>query len=249
MFKCYFSIGGGNESTSPIAYDYNILLANVTQSLITKPNGDVCFVLYGQNIRSIKLIWEQRTLYDEHIRFFESFQKNNSRTSERNTDESMRKPNYLMSCLDLNTNGISKYEKAGKYMCIVQVFFYGRNQTVNKTASIKIETIQDRPFCVQDTRHQLAILGDNIIIAMQFYSKPAHSSLSFRKNDSELELGEDNVNIKNISLEIYNVTVMVSGYEITINITDFSEEDVGNYTVNITNRFGFCDCTVQLLSQ
>ncbi|CAG2241790.1 unnamed protein product [Mytilus edulis] len=40
---------------------------------------------------------------------------------------------------------------------------------------------------------------------------------------------------------------MVSGFEIVINITEFSEEDVGNYTVNIINEFGSCDCTVQLL--
>ncbi|VDI50567.1 Hypothetical predicted protein [Mytilus galloprovincialis] len=154
-----------------------------------------------------------------------------------------------MSCLDLNTNGISKYEKAGKYMCIAQVFFYGRNQTVNKTASIKIDNKQDQPFCIQDTTSQHSILGSNIIIAMKFYSMPTYSALSLRKNNRELELGEDNVTIKNISLEIYNVTIMVSGYEIIINITEFNEDDIGNYTVNITNDFGFCDCTVQLLSQ
>ncbi|VDI07396.1 Hypothetical predicted protein [Mytilus galloprovincialis] len=218
MFKCYFAIGGGNKSTPYIEYKYNILLANVTQSLIKKPNGEVCCVLHGQNIRSIKFIWEKRTLYDEHIRFIESVQNNNSGTSE--TDETMRKHNHLMSCLDLNTNGISKYEK-----------------------------VENQPFCIQDTTSQHSILGSNIIIAMKFYSMPTYSALSLRKNNRELELGEDNVTIKNISLEIYNVTIMVSGYEIIINITEFNEDDIGNYTVNITNDFGFCDCTVQLLSQ
>ncbi|CAG2195342.1 unnamed protein product [Mytilus edulis] len=118
-------------------------IVDVTQSLIKKPNGDVCCVLHGQNIRSVKCIWEQRTLYDEHVRFTESVQKNYSGTSEGNTDETMRKHNHSMSGLDLNTNGISKYEKEGKYMCIAQVYLYGRNQTVNKTASIKIENIQE----------------------------------------------------------------------------------------------------------
>ncbi|VDI07397.1 Hypothetical predicted protein [Mytilus galloprovincialis] len=247
MFTCYFTIGGGNQDPQPVIYKYDVILANVTQSLIKKPNGEVCCVLHGQNIRSIKFILEQRTLYNEHVRFIESVQKNNSGTSE--TDETMRKHNHLMSCLDHNTNGISEYEKEGKYMCIAQVYLYGRNQTVKKTTTIKIENIQDIPFCVQDTKYQLAILGDYIIITMQFYSKPAYSALSFSKNDRQLKFGDEIVNIRNISLNVYNVTVKVSVYEIIISITEFSEEDVGSYTVNITNEFGSCNCTVQLVSQ
>lgn len=42
---------------------------------------------------------------------------------------------------------------------------------------------------------------------------------------------------------------MVSGYEIIINITEFTEDDIGNYTVDISNEFGNSNCTVQLLFQ
>ncbi|XP_052064711.1 uncharacterized protein LOC127704627 isoform X2 [Mytilus californianus] len=84
---------------------------------------------------------------------------------------------------------------------------------------------------------------------MKFYSKPKYSALFLSKNISELKFGDDfTVSITNISLDVYNVTVMVSGYEIKINITEFSEEDIGNYTVDITNEFGYSNCTVQLLS-
>ncbi|CAG2195345.1 unnamed protein product [Mytilus edulis] len=152
-----------------------------------------------------------------------------TRTSEGNTDETMRKHNHLMSCLDLNTNGTLKYEKEGQYICIAQVF------------------LDDRPFCIKDSRSQHSILGSNITIALVFYSKPAYSDLSVRKNGNELELGDDNINIKNISMDVYNVTVMVTGYEIIINITEFSKDDIGNYTFNIMNEFGFCNCSVQLL--
>lgn len=98
-----------------------------------------------------------------------------------------------------------------------------------------------------DTRSQHGILGTNIIIAMNFYSNPQYSALSFSKNDSILKSADEFVSVKNISLNVYNDTVMVSGYEIIINITEFSEEDVGNYTVNIINEFGSCNCNVQLL--
>ncbi|CAC5411777.1 unnamed protein product [Mytilus coruscus] len=42
---------------------------------------------------------------------------------------------------------------------------------------------------------------------------------------------------------------MVSGYKIIVNITEFSEKDISNYTANISNRFGYCNCTVQLLCE
>lgn len=85
---------------------------------------------------------------------------------------------------------------------------------------------------------------------MKFYSKSNYTARSVNKNDSQLKFGDIvTISQKNISVDVYNVTVMVSGYEIIISITEFSEEDIGNYTVNITNDFGFCKCTVQLLSQ
>ncbi|CAG2230560.1 unnamed protein product [Mytilus edulis] len=104
-----------------------------------------------------------------------------------------------------------------------------------------------RPFCIQDTRSQHSLLGTNITIFIQFYSKPNYTVLSFGKNDNQSKLRDEPVNMKNISLGVYNVTILVSGYEILIHITEFSEKDVGNYTVNISNGFGFCNCTVQLL--
>ncbi|CAC5411779.1 unnamed protein product [Mytilus coruscus] len=244
MYRCYYSMG----QAPPKDYKYNIRLANVTNSMIRNPNGTVCCVLHGRNISAIKCIWEQRTLYDEHIRFIESVQKNYSGPSERNATLAMRKHNHLMSCLNLNINGTLKYDKEGQYICIAQFSIYGRNQVVDKTTSIKIENIQDRPLCIQDTMSQHSILGDNIRICMNFYSKPKYSAISFRKNHSELKFGDIvTVSRKIISLDVYNVTVMVSGYEIMINITEFSEEDVGNYTVSIINEFGYCNCTVQLL--
>lgn len=40
---------------------------------------------------------------------------------------------------------------------------------------------------------------------------------------------------------------MIISYEITVNVPEFREEDIGNYTVNITNEFGSCFCEVQIL--
>lgn len=85
---------------------------------------------------------------------------------------------------------------------------------------------------------------------MSFYSQPKYSALSIRKNDIEIELSENvTVFIQNISLDIYNVNVMVSGYELLIHITEFDVEDIGNYAVGITNKFGYSYCAVQLRPQ
>ncbi|CAC5411774.1 unnamed protein product [Mytilus coruscus] len=248
IYKCYHSLKESN--IIPFEYDYNIRLANVTVLLIKYTNGSVCCVLHGPKISSNKFIWEQRTLYGEHIRFIESVQKNDSGTFKRDANLAMHKYNYLRSCLNFNKNGIVKYDEEGEYICIAQFFIHGRNAMVDKTTSIKIENIQDRPFCIQDTRSQQNIFGTNVSIVMNFYSKPKYSNLSVIKNDSELNVGDMvTISKKNISLDVYNVTVMVSGYEMIINITEFSEEDIGNYTVNVTNEFGYCNYTVQLLSQ
>ncbi|CAC5411775.1 unnamed protein product [Mytilus coruscus] len=247
IYKCYHSLKESN--IIPFEYDYNIRLANVTVLLIKYTNGSVCCVLHGPKISSNKFMWEQRTLYGEHIRFIESVLKKDSGTFKRDANLAMHKYNYLRSCLNLNKNGIVKYDKEGEYICIAQFFIHGRNAMVDKTTSFKIENIQDRPFCIQDIRREHSILRTNIRVVMNFYSKPRYSALSVRKNDNELKLGDYTVNIKNISLDVYNVTVMVSGYEIIINITEFSEEDIGNYTANISNRLGYCNCTVQLLCE
>lgn len=106
----------------------------------------------------------------------------------------------------------------------------------------------DRPFCIHDIRRQHRIPGTNILIVVKFYSKPTFSAISFRKNDSELNIGDiGTVSLNNISLDVYNVTIITSGYELIINITEFSEEDIGNYFVHITNDFGYCNCIMQLL--
>lgn len=54
------------------------------------------------------------------------------------------------------------------------------------------------------------------------------------------------VSSKNITVDIFNGTVIVSGYEIINKITEFSDEDIGNYTVEMHNEFGNAMCTVQL---
>lgn len=106
----------------------------------------------------------------------------------------------------------------------------------------------DRPLCIQHTSIQRSVLGANTSIGIYFYSKPKYLTLSYRKDNNDLQLN-NTVTKKKISLDIYNVTVIVIGYEILINIEEFSEEDIGNYTVSIANTIGHSNCTVQLLSQ
>lgn len=38
----------------------------------------------------------------------------------------------------------------------------------------------------------------------------------------------------------------VSGYEIIINMTDFGNEDIGDYTIEMYDKFGYAMCLVQL---
>lgn len=105
----------------------------------------------------------------------------------------------------------------------------------------------DQPLCILNKRIQRSVLGSNISIVTNFYSKSENYKISFRKGDVELKLDNDlSVSIKNISVDIFNVTVIVRGYEMTINITEFSVEDIGNYTTEMHNEFGYAMCTVQL---
>ncbi|CAC5416221.1 unnamed protein product [Mytilus coruscus] len=212
----------------------------------------MCCGVHRNNIKVVNFIWEQRTLFDEHIRFVKKNMINGSGMLNlgKTTAQHIPSQQVLMSCLNIDKNGILDYTREGKYICIAQLLIYRRNQTINRTDSVELEHIQDRPLCNQHNNGQCIIPGANTSIVITFYSKPTYSTLSYRKDDSELKL-KDNITVsrKNISMEIYNVTVMVSGYEIIINITEFSDEDIGNYTVDIINKFGYSNCTVQLLSQ
>lgn len=108
-------------------------------------------------------------------------------------------------------------------------------------------SFSDRPLCIQENRIQRSDLGSNISIVTHFYSKSIYYNIYFRKGDVELKLYNNlSVSSTNISVDIFNVTVIVSGYEIIINITEFSDEDIGNYTIEMHNEFSYAMCTVQL---
>lgn len=42
------------------------------------------------------------------------------------------------------------------------------------------------------------------------------------------------------------MTLIVNEYEIIINMTEFSDEDIGDYTIKMYNKFGYGMCLVQL---
>ncbi|CAC5411781.1 unnamed protein product [Mytilus coruscus] len=124
-------------------------------------------------------------------------------------------------------------------------YTFQNNKPIEYDYSIQLA---NSPICIQHTRNQHSIPGANTSIGIHVYSKPKYLTIYYRKDDNELDLKYNStVSEKNISLDIYNVTVTVGGYEIIIKITEFSEEDVGNYTVDITNEFGYSNCTVRLL--
>lgn len=112
-------------------------ILGVTNSMTSYPNGTILCELHGRNISAITFIWEQRTLYGEHIRFIESFQEDESGTSKPHANLDMYQ--YWISWLHLGTNRISKYDREGEYICTAQISIHGRSQAINKTAYIKIE--------------------------------------------------------------------------------------------------------------
>ncbi|CAC5411782.1 unnamed protein product [Mytilus coruscus] len=246
IFECYYTF----QNNKPTIYTYTIQLAHVTNSLINDDNGTVCCVVHGQHIKAANFIWEQRTLFNERNRFIKSVNINCSGMSKRGEISTTPKSSDIISCLNININGILLYNTEGKYICTAEIFIDRRNEAISRTSSFNIDNIQDSPICIQHTRNQHSIPGAYTSIGINFYSNPKYLTVFSTKDDNELELENiSTISIKNISLDIYNVTVKVSGYQIKINIPEFSEEDIGNHTVDITYKFGSSYCTVQLLAQ
>ncbi|XP_063398906.1 uncharacterized protein LOC134683526 [Mytilus trossulus] len=242
IYNCYYGLRNG----SYVHYTYSIQLANVTNSLIKKQHGTVCCVVKGHNIKTANYLWEQRTLFDEHVRFIYNFNINDSE-KQQDKPPHLDNDSQLMSCMKFHKPGILAYNIGGTYICTAQLFLYGRRQMISRTTSLKIENIQDRPLCINDIKRQHYILGDNITIIAHFYSKPQYLSIVLRKNENIKLENSFTVFKKTLILEIFQVTVMIISYEITVNVPEFREEDIGNYTVNITNEFGSCLCEVQIL--
>ncbi|XP_063399039.1 uncharacterized protein LOC134683656 [Mytilus trossulus] len=156
----------------------------------------------------------------------------------------MLKSSQPMICL--NISGLVTYIRKERYICMAQIFINGRKQPINRTTSIEKHNIEDLPLCIQDKRIQRSIIGSKITIATNFYSRSKYYNISVRKGYVELKFDKNlSVSSKNISMDIFNVTV--SGYEIIINITEVRDEDIGNYTIEMHNEFGYAMCTVQLL--
>lgn len=100
------------------AFPYILDIPNIA---IKEDNGQICCAVNGTNINTTNILWEQRTLFDEHIRFVKSVK--------------IRSPE--MSCM--NISGMLTYAIGGKYICNAQVFVNRREQKINRTISIEIK--------------------------------------------------------------------------------------------------------------
>lgn len=95
----------------------------------------------GQNLKTANFLWEQRTLFDEHVRFIYNFNINDSEI-QQNKPPHLDKDSQLISCIKFHKPGILAYNIGGTYICTAQLFLDGRRQMISRTTSLKIENVQ-----------------------------------------------------------------------------------------------------------
>lgn len=82
----------------------------------------MCCAVNGSNINATSITMEQRTLFDEQIRFVKSDQIKRSEI--------------------LTSNGFHTYIRKKRYICMAQISIIGRKHTINRTTSIEQHYIE-----------------------------------------------------------------------------------------------------------
>ncbi|XP_041378983.1 hemicentin-1-like [Gigantopelta aegis] len=140
------------------------------------------------------------------------------------------------------------YEDSGTYYCTVDNGVPDRSGTKQQTASSYVY-IRATPKITKETELHIPVgaeIGKPAILQKTVFSKPDDISFNWNRSDSKSTFNYTNIEPENITLEIYGKTVKDSGYRITLNITSFSPNDTGTYTLNVCNDVGCSQFSVKL---
>ncbi|XP_041379249.1 neural cell adhesion molecule L1-like protein [Gigantopelta aegis] len=140
------------------------------------------------------------------------------------------------------------YEDSGTYYCTVDNGVPDRSGNISQTATSYVY-IGATPKITKETELDIPVgaeIGKPAILQKTVFSKPDNISFNWNRSDSNSTFNYTNIKPENITLEIYGKTVNDSGYRISLNISSFSQEDIGTYTLNVCNGVGCSQFSVNL---
>ncbi|XP_052805575.1 hemicentin-1-like isoform X2 [Mya arenaria] len=142
-------------------------------------------------------------------------------------------------------------QDTGTYTCNVQNGITGVNKQLVQTASQRIDVRASPKFLVKECNFAGEPSG-SIIIAIPFVSVPEYSSYSVLRHDGQPVSmnGKYTMHIKNdfVNAVFYGKQVTLVGNVLNMIITDLSEEEFGEYNIQITNDINTANFSINVMA-
>ncbi|XP_063399556.1 neuronal growth regulator 1-like [Mytilus trossulus] len=135
------------------------------------------------------------------------------------------------------------YLQNGNYICTV-TYTQDNSTSISKLqSSISVE-MGGAPACIQDSyEKQYGMLQQEAALHVEFYSFPKITSITWMKADKEIRT---NLSIEKYSLLMENKADSFRNiYTSTLYIITTETNDIGNYTVKLSNIHGITTCTIE----
>ena len=83
-----------------------------------------------------------------------------------------------------------------------------------------------------------AEVGKPAVLQKTVFSRPSVTSFNWSKSDNQPVFNYTNIEDETVTLTIHNTLIKDSGYRISLNISNFTQEDIGTYTLTVCNQVG-----------
>ncbi|XP_041378949.1 titin-like [Gigantopelta aegis] len=140
------------------------------------------------------------------------------------------------------------YEDSGTYYCTVDNGVQDRSGNISQTATSNVY-IEATPKITKETEFDILVgteIGKPAILQKTVFSRPDYTGFNWSRSDNKSTVNYTSIEPENITLDIHSKTVNDSGYRISLNISSFSQEDIGTYTLNVCNDVGCSQFSVNL---
>ena len=91
-----------------------------------------------------------------------------------------------------------------------------------------------------------AEVGKPAVLQKTVFSRPSVTSFNWSKSDKQLVFNYTNIEQETVTLTIHDKLVNDSGYKISLSISNFTQNDIGNYTLTVCNQVGCSPFSVNL---
>ena len=83
-----------------------------------------------------------------------------------------------------------------------------------------------------------AEVGKPVVLQNTVFSRPSVTSFNWSKSDNQPVFNYTSIEQETVTLTIHNTLVKDSGYKISLNITNFTQDDIGTYILTVCNQLG-----------